>query len=143
MRSTQYTYTISQNSNACTILFINCNFKILLCNVSSPHAPKTCSLQGIVHQTFSEKTVTGQQLHMLRRNWLQKYNTKTSINVAKTSEQKKGWKICKLLSHILFLSLSLSTPTPLFLFFFSPLLSRKVLYGEYCLVFMQTEKTEC
>ena len=63
------------NSNGLQIFWLVKSYSLIVITVQHFFPPKTCSLQGIVCQTFIEKTVTGQQLHMLRCNWLRKYNT--------------------------------------------------------------------
>ena len=75
------------NNNGLQIFWLVKSYSLIVITAQHFFRSKTCSLQGIVCQTFTEKTVTGQQLRILRCNWLQKYNTKTSIIIAMTSEQ--------------------------------------------------------
>ena len=66
------------NNNGLQIFWLVKSYSLIVITAQHLFRSKICSLQGIVCQTFTEKTVTEQQLHMLRCNWLRKYNTKTS-----------------------------------------------------------------
>ena len=76
---------MSQSNNGFHIFWLVKSYSLIVITVQHFFPPKTCSLQGIVCQTFTEKHWTTTSL--IKCNWLRKYNTKTSIIIAKTSEQ--------------------------------------------------------